>query len=258
MNNDEIYVKCFQGKREALQKYYNSIASSGSDFSFLSPVLYAPWLNEAAHWICSSKIVAEIGCGNGIFCAQCLANPGNLHSYYVIDLSQEMLASIRGKIQDMKSKVSVCFLNADIEDESFIYNFNHLKFEKIIAINLLQDVDITVALKNINRLLVSGGQFRGTFINRETQNIFWQEDDLYDPDEGTLYTKSALHENLGIKPFGCLMTKNKKQNFYRIQKYFSELEIRKILEISGFKESYLPKGKPDLQDYKICDRLNVF
>ena len=115
------------------------------------------------------------------------------------------------------------------------------------------------------------GLFRATFISRETQDVFWENDENYDAKAGRLYTYSTMHQSLGIPPLICfhddfaglpsrstlvtwfrvvdgiahsainhwkhlgyLQTDQSKKPFYRVQKFFTKEDIHRLLATTGF------------------------
>jgi hypothetical protein len=88
-------------------------------------------------------------------------------------------------------------------------------------------------LANLFQLLRPGGLLRATVIRRETQDLFWLEDELYDTRTGRLYTASKLHDSLHLPPMGERKTSSGRRAFYRVQQYYTEFEARKLLSAAG-------------------------
>lgn len=125
-------------------------------------------------------------------------------------------------------------IEGNIEDTFLTSQLGKHSLDKIAAINVFQDVDIRKSLNNIYDLLKPDGQLRATFIRRETQDVFWQNDETYDSISGYLYTNSVLHSSIGVSPLGYLETKNVTRPFYRVQMYMREKDVKNLLKESGY------------------------
>jgi SAM-dependent methyltransferase len=233
-NMEGVEVQYTGNRRETLEQYYDIAGKSDGRFSFLSPVRWPEWLHRATEWMCEAHVVAEVGCGYGEFVEHCLQKCGEyLQAYYLIDISQVMLDTAHQRTAQRTAHNRIHRLKKDITINA-ISEVAPGSLERVIAINVLQDVDSKAALSNIHRLLQPGGYLRATFIRRDTHDLFWEGDENYDVSKGCLYNFSSLHEAAGIPPLGYVLRNGDQKPFYRVQTYFSESRVRELLTETGF------------------------
>lgn len=222
-------------KYHVLSNYYDVIADSKNDFDFLSPVNITTWLNQVSNWLVEAKSIIEIGCGYGQLCYECLNNASSLQEYCIVDISGKLLSLVQNKLQTSNLlSPKITFIRGNIEDDLANISLTQKQFDAAVAINVLQDVDAERALRNINSLLKSGGSLRATFISRETQDAFWADDLSHDPISGRSYTFSRLHQSINLPPLGVIDTGESEKPFYRIEQYFSRIDVENLLSRTGF------------------------
>ncbi len=161
-----------------------------------------------------------------------------LKTYYLIDISQVMLDHAVQRTKGLDVHSCVRPLKKDITIDA-IPEIAPNSLEKVVAINVLQDIDARAALKNIYNLLRPEGQLRATFIRRDTQDSFWVKDENYDTSKGCLYNFSSLHEEAGIQPLGYVVRRGEQKPFYRVQTYFTQDDVLQMLAVAGYELSQM-------------------
>jgi ubiquinone/menaquinone biosynthesis C-methylase UbiE len=213
--------------------YYDVIAATQGAFGFLSPVKWPEWLEATAQWMCQERNVAEIGAGYGELVERCLAIQDTaLSTYYLLDSSQGMLDAAYKRATKHASNVGIVCCKWDASSHNLPPLLRD-PIDRVAAINVLQDTDAATVLRNVERLLRTGGLLRATYIRRETQDAFWLEDESYDSTEGKLYNISSLHEAAGLLPVGRLRIDQQQIPYYRVQKYFAQGDVERLIRESG-------------------------
>jgi SAM-dependent methyltransferase len=236
---ERVEVLYTGNKRETLEQYYDIAGTSNGRFGFLSPVKWPEWLSGATDWMYGATNVAEVGCGYGEFVGESIRHCGEyLKTYYLIDISQVMLNQALQRAKCFNDHACVRPLKKDITIDS-ILEIAPNSLEKVVAINVLQDIDALAALTNIHNLLRPEGQLRATFIRRDTQDLFWMKDENYDTSKGCLYNFSSLHEEAGIEPLGYVIRNGEQKPFYRVQTYFTKDDVLRMLADSGYELSQM-------------------
>ncbi|WP_336215019.1 class I SAM-dependent methyltransferase [Nonomuraea sp. LPB2021202275-12-8] len=218
---------------EVMRGYYDAIAGSRSMFAFLSPVRLHGWVADAAAWAGQAAHVAEIGVGQGELAARAVAQSQGIQTYDAIDISAAMLEATRQRMSPLRISTTVRFHQLDIADTAACRTLGLDRFTRMMAINVIQDVDAISALANIRRMLQPGGLLRATVIRRETQDRFWLDDDAYDSTTGQLYTSSTMHDLLGLPPLGLRHSGHAEKAFYRVQQFYTEVETRELFNAAG-------------------------
>jgi SAM-dependent methyltransferase len=217
-----------------LRAYYDTVIKSHSTFSFLSPVHLSWWLDDATTWMRCGSSVAEIGVGMGELALSVLSAKSNIGAYYAVDISGEMLRNLRELVASLGYRdAEIRYLEMNIEDRSFAESIGAESLDRIIAVNVFQDVRLMAALQEIAAALRPGGLLRATIIRRETHDEFWSGED-YDAKNGRLYTLSRIHDRIGAQALGTIIKDGQQRSFYRVQQFYSEKEITALAAAAGF------------------------
>jgi ubiquinone/menaquinone biosynthesis C-methylase UbiE len=228
-----IQVEYCGVKEAVIENYYDFFASYEGSFCFLSPIIWPKWLSSAVDWMCSSTTVGELGCGRGEFAEQCiLKKDGAIRTYHLFDISEGMLNRAQARLAKHPPSVDIHCAKADFSRD--LPEMGDKQIEKIIAINVFQDVNPKQALRNLHQLLRPGGQLRATFLWREALDLVFADDDNYDMSAGRLYAYSQLHQKAGIPPLGHVLVSSQHKPFYRVQQYFTQDDVLKLLEETKF------------------------
>ena len=84
----------------------------------------------------------------------------------------------------------------------------------------VEDADINNALKNIRKILTPAGLLLATFIAKEFQDLFWEQNPYYDQVNGRWYSGSYYHETKKCKPLGYHIVDAQKQTFLSFTELF--------------------------------------
>ncbi|MBE9116536.1 hypothetical protein IQ249_11560 [Lusitaniella coriacea LEGE 07157] len=229
-------IKFISSPEKAFENYYDTVSLSSDSFSFLSPSNFADWCSKAAKWLCEGNRIGEIGIGKGEL-AQLTVSYADKSLYFIlIDLSSEMLNITRQKIEEEENFLVLTKylkLNISKKQSKHLYYQN---LDKLIAVNMLQDTDALESLLNMKLLLRKGGEIRLTFISKETQDVFSEEDNNYDSEQGIWYACSSFHEEKKVTPLGYFQDKEGKEKpFYRINRFYTRRDACELLKNAGFK-----------------------
>jgi ubiquinone/menaquinone biosynthesis C-methylase UbiE len=205
-----------------------------SEFKFLSPTVLETWCKEMAQWICTGEKVCEIGPGKGNLALHTMDVCSSSLHYLMVDISQAMLDGVKDKLSKKNnSHVEFQYVRADIESRLPEKLFK-IKSDRLIAVNVLQDVNINRALKNIRKMLTSDGVFLATFLSKESQDVFWKDNPDYDQLKGLWYSGSYYHEMKKCKSLGYRIIDGQKKHFYRLLNCFTRKDIHNFLNLNGF------------------------
>jgi len=212
--------------------FYNKLATLGEEYRFLSPVHLSPWRENILAWLYSSRRIGEFGVGKGELANFFFTNRIDVEavSYSLVDVSSELLHISEAKLSKvLGSNVELNYIVGDLQtlDAPVLAGF---AFDHVLAINIMQDVDATIALRNLRKALIPGGKLRVTFLAKETADEFLIADQTYDGDTGHLYTTSSFHDERKSLPLGFIKLGTAERPFYRIQRFYSQLEIRRIMK----------------------------
>ncbi|MEG4301760.1 hypothetical protein [Microcoleus sp. D3_18a_C4] len=215
--------------------YYDLAALSSEDFAFLSPINLPDWCLKTAKWLSKSSRIGEIGVGKGKLACLTIQCASNDLYFALIDISSNMLDVTEKNIGHLKkSFVTTRSFKLDISTKTEI-NFLDDKLDKLIAVNVLQDVEINQSLTNMRALLNKGSEIRLTFISKETQDDFLKDDPNYDSSEGIIYASSSFHKEKQITPLGFFKDKEGgEEPFYRINRCYKHDDICNLLEKNSF------------------------
>lgn len=219
---------------EALRGYYDKAATAPPGFRFLSPTALEDWGSKFVDWICRGRKVCEIGPGQGVLALRTLRECRTPLAYSLVDISRSMLDEIKARLGESRSAHVVfdyCQGNIEVPAGEFTVKG---EFDRLIAINLLQDVNAAIALQNMRGLLKSGSPLWVTFISKEAQDQFWSNDDDYDPAAGVWFASSAFHQKEKVQPMGSRQVNGKPRPFYRILHCYTETDVRDMLAKAGF------------------------
>lgn len=111
--------------------------------------------------------ILDIGCGPGRI-ADFVLNKENNLKYYGIDISKEMVNSVKNRFRNNQY-----FIDAQVCDASEKIPHESDYFDIIISIRVLKyNVNWKDIIKNINRVLKKGGYFIFTMPNKHSLNYF--------------------------------------------------------------------------------------
>ncbi len=215
-------------------EYYDAIAAQSEPRPFPSPVNDPKWLSPAVEWFAQGEDVLEVGPGRGEF-AEAVVRKGGPKRYYIADMSQSMLGLVRDKIKKIGRSTEMAYIHADID-------FDHLddiadsSLDRIIMINVFQDVNPHETLRTFRRIIAPEGLLRVNVISRELREEHHSDDENYDQQLGYFYLTRSPSK--GVKPLGFLRRKNgEKASYYRILKSYYREDLERIFSRSGFKIS---------------------
>jgi ubiquinone/menaquinone biosynthesis C-methylase UbiE len=209
-----------------LQFFYDKAAIAPSGFNFLSPSGIESWRNETVEWINKGKEVCEIGPGFGEIALNLISKCTTPKIYFMVDISQAMLNVVEEKLSRKNNPlVKIKYIKADIQGK-VPKDLCSIKFDRVLAVNVLQDVNVNIALKNIKKILQPGGLF---FV------LFWKENPYYDSSKGYWYSNSFYHEKNNCDPLGYRTVGSQKKPYYRLLNCFTRKDIHSLLRSSGFK-----------------------
>jgi len=153
----------------------------------------------------SGRRILEVGCGTGIYTEKLVKTGAEI---IAIDLSPDLLAKARSKI------VNVGFLETDLEN----LPFSDQNFDAVVGVSILHHVNVEKALKEIKRVLKSGGSIVFSEPNMLNPQIFaerkinWLRKAMGDSPNETAFFRWRLARalrNVGfseirVKPFDFL------------------------------------------------------
>lgn len=135
------------GKYKNIAKHWDIIQESRRD------------INARAHGLdtllasCKAKKIIELGCGTGLLLAK-LASRG--YQCTGVDIDRSMLAVARNKLTDRS--IPIRYLNRDIKTLDLQERFDAVICLQVFSF-LLSDTDVSIVLKNVQKLLHPGGVF---------------------------------------------------------------------------------------------------
>jgi hypothetical protein len=226
-------VRYVSDRPKATAAYYDAIASALGEFTFLSPVLLPAWSAAVCTWIRAGEVVAELGAGVGDLMTSALIAPTRIKTYWAFDISGEMIASVSRRLDPGQARLAR-FIQCDVGADDVGHYTGEGAVDRLIAVNVLQDVSAAILVGNAFRALKVGGQIRATMIRRETHDEFWIEDEGYDEATGRLYTFSRLHESVNAAPLGFMDVRSGSRPFYRVQQFYREDEAMRLFAEAGF------------------------
>jgi len=227
-------IKFLPHRNEALVRFYDAAANAPTGYNFFSPVSLDQWCTEMAQWLCEGNIVCEIGPGKGGLAAKTAKICSRILHYILVDISPAMLGKVKDELEKYdRTPISFDYIPGNIEN-SVPAGISRKSLDRIIAINVLQDVDILKSLRNIRAMLAPGGIFRATLISKEAQDAFWSNAADYDSESGTWYASSCYHEESCAEPMGFRLINGEKVPFYRTMKCYTKEEIRAFFSQCGF------------------------
>jgi ubiquinone/menaquinone biosynthesis C-methylase UbiE len=212
-------------------EYYDAVAAQTEPRPFPSPVNDPKWLSPAVEWFTQGEDVLEVGPGRGEF-AIAVVRKGGPKRYYIADMSQSMLGLVRDKIEKFSKRPDMAYIHADIDFDP-LDDIADSSLDRIIMINVFQDVNPHEALRTFRRIIAPKGLLRVNVISRELREEHLSDDENYDPQLGYFYlTRSPSDE---VKPLGFLQRKNgEKASYYRILKSYYREDLVRIFFRSGF------------------------
>lgn len=221
-------------KTAALQDYYDKAAYAPDGFKFLSPTALDDWCLAVAQWLCEVDRVCEVGPGHGFLAGRVQELSTKSLQYNLIDISQEMLNKALNHVGHNRAGcVSFLAERLDISTETFPC-LKSGTVDRVVAINVLQDIVAQTALLNIRKILAPGGMIWVTFIAKEVQEEFWADDEDYDPEAGCWYKSSCYHEAKDAKPMGFRLVRGRTKPYFRVLQCYSRSEILALLKSTGF------------------------
>jgi ubiquinone/menaquinone biosynthesis C-methylase UbiE len=220
---------------DGIKNFYDEIAQKAENYSFLSPLILDGWTEEVCEWMGQGESVLEIGFAQGKLINLCLIEPRKIKRYYGVDISREMLRKLRETVSIVHPSIELkCYL-ASAESDNLAVITKGEKMDRIIAINVFQDLEIHRTLTNIVPVLKNGGLIRATFIRKETHDIIFGNDINYNMHSGIYYTFSRFHDEMGTSPLGYIHTPNGKIPFYRRQKFYALSEVLEAFNQAGLR-----------------------
>ncbi|MFC1826899.1 class I SAM-dependent methyltransferase [Thermodesulfobacteriota bacterium] len=223
-----------ESKNCTLQDFYDNAATAPPEFRFLSPTVLETWSMETAQWLCTGKNICEIGSGNGSLALRTMETCVTPLHYLLVDISQTMLDVAKNSLSKKNnSLIEFQYIRADIE-KRLPYELCRNKADRLIAVNVLQDVNINSALKNIRKMLNPDGEFQATFISKESQDVFWKDNPGYDRSNGLWCAGSQYHQNKKCEPLGYCNVDGRKKPFYRLLHCYTREVIHYSFNLAGF------------------------
>lgn len=219
---------------KALQSFYDIAAGAPPAYKFFSPISLPEWRNDLAHWLCAGSNICEVGPGKGDLARRVAEVGCSFHRYLFIDISKEMLESVKGRLAAVNPLQQYHYLQADIESHIPAQNFRQ-PTDRLVAVNVLQDVDIRKSLRNISNILTNGALLKVTLIAKETQDSFWKKDPEYDRRQGLWYASSRYHFGSPARPMGYRLIGGRKIPFHRILHCHTKEDIPVLFGSCGYK-----------------------
>jgi len=221
--------------KNVVPEYYDAVAAIDQPRHFPSPVNDPKWLELATAWFVEAQTAMEVGPGRGEFAEAVVKKVGKLERYYIVDMSQGMLNLVKKRIQNIKTEVETIFICADVDCDP-LFEIPESSVDRIIMINVFQDINPLVALRTLRRKLRPTGLFRANVLSREFRERCCLEEEFFDRETGCFYlTRHPSVDRKKIQPIGYITKKNgKKIPFYRVLKSYYRSELDKIFSECGF------------------------
>lgn len=212
-------------------EYYDAVAAQTEPRPFPSPVNDPKWLSFAVEWFAKGEEVLEVGPGRGEF-AEAVVRMSGPKRYYIADMSRRMLDLVRTKIEKIGKSPEMAYIHADIDSDP-LDKIADSSLDRIIMINVFQDVNPNEALRTFRRIIAPKGLLRVNAISRELREEHLSDDENYDRDLGYFYlTRSPSKE---VKPLGFLHRESGEMApYYRILKSYYREDLERIFSSSGF------------------------
>ena len=216
-------------------EYYDAAAAMAHPRRFPSPVNDPDWLLPAASWFTEGQTCLEIGPGRGEFAKAALLCNGRMKKYHIVDMSSGMLDLVRARIKEIDTDVMIEFIHADI-DKDPLAGVPDQSVDRIIMINVFQDLQPLNALRHLRRIMSPDGLLRANMSNREIRDSLRTDDEFFDKKTGCYYmTRPPLEEKQkDISPLGFVDKDGIKVPFYRILKSYYPDQMRGIFRKCGF------------------------
>lgn len=219
------------GSKNVHAEYYDAAAAQIQPRPFPSPVNDPQWLRSAVDWFSQAKTIMEVGSGRGEF-AVALARKGGPGRYYLVDMSKGMLNLVKERTENLGKNLEFVFIHADIDSDP-LNEIPDNSVDKIIMINVFQDVNPYSALKTFRRVISTKGFFRANVLNRELQEEKFRDEEHFNKETGHVYlTRSSSAD---VKPLGYITDKKGDSiPYYRILNSYYRRDLDKIFQECGF------------------------
>jgi ubiquinone/menaquinone biosynthesis C-methylase UbiE len=212
-------------------EYYDAVAAQTEPRPFPSPVNDPQWLSGAVDWFAQGENVLEVGPGRGEF-AEAVVKKGGPKRYYIADMSQSMLGLVKEKIEKIGPSPEMAYLHADIDFDP-LSDIPDASLDRIIMINVFQDVNPHEALRTFRRVIAQKGLLRINAVSRELREEHLSDDENYDRESGHFYLTRSPSEDM--KPLGLLPRNDGGAvPYYRILKSYYLQDLHKMFLDSGF------------------------
>jgi hypothetical protein len=183
--------------------YYQRLAAEHANSPFLSPSQSAAYNRELAEFLVAdaSREIAEIGPGYGelLSCLGVLAAPDVC--VWAIDSCPAFLERARQRWTGLATLRRMC---VDIDSPTARSVAGLVcRLDRLVAINVLQDVDLIRALRLFRLWVKPGGSILVTVLAKETMDAVYRDNPLYDPVLGYFYKPATSSLTLGERAHGA-------------------------------------------------------
>jgi SAM-dependent methyltransferase len=170
-------------------KYYPALSASNSTSPFLSPVRDPEYVRDLVVWLIAagSRRIGDVGVGYGEVVEALGATVDDDTEVWAIDAC---IAFLERAQRRWPRRTPLCVLKHEIAAGAPARLAGH--FDRLSAINVLQDLDLAVGLCQLSRWLRPGGQLRATVLAKETMDRLYTCTPLYDRDRGLYFKPSSV------------------------------------------------------------------
>lgn len=218
-----------------IEDYYDKVGYSPQEFAFLSPVTIEAWSSEIISWVTVGDRIGEVGPGQGCLTMRVIHAILKPTYYLVVDISNVLLDALKSKVAVNNNHYVTTDLRKTNIAQPLPNTLNNTELDRLLVINVLQDVEALPTLQNLRRLLRKDGLLRITFLAKEAEDQFSKNDPHYDAENGYWYSLSPFHEQKKALPLGYIEINGSEHPFFRVQRFYTQSNIAKLLQKTGFR-----------------------
>ncbi len=176
--------------------YYGALSGMYERSPFLSPVKDPPYAEHLTRFLVAGgqRHVAEVGPGYGELLGRVGAVVPSGSHVWAIDSCDEFLARARAAWSGPPDQLST--VQADLEAEASGGTLERM-LDRIVAVNVLQDLELTCGLRTLHRWMRARGRLLVTVLAKETMDLLYVDHPLYDPAAGHYFKPCSSGVVLG-------------------------------------------------------------